>query len=77
MLSVDDIDYMIATLHVVRKELEYKENYTKQEKQLTDHEKSWLFHVQNRMPKNSLIRDSLKNVSRLSRVAINDMKREG
>ena len=63
---LDDIDCMIKTLYLAKRELNYAEAYENQKNFLD--EDQWLDFIKNhQQPSGTIIREGLKQVSRVSR----------
>lgn len=65
MTVKEKIDYMILSLQVARDELEYAEKYLNNAKNKYNNEK--------RTPNGTLIRESLRNVNRLSSICASEV----
>jgi hypothetical protein len=69
MTTVEQIDYMIQSLKLAKDEIEYAEEYKKEEK---THKNDCEFS-RKRVPNGTIIRESLKMVGRMANIAANNV----
>ena len=69
MTTVEQIDYMIQSLKLAKDEIEYAEEYKKEEK---THKNDWEFSNK-RVPNGTIIRESLKMVGRMANISANNV----
>lgn len=74
MTTKERIDYMIDTLQVVKDEIAYAEWYS-QEQAKDSEEFTWYGHAGygKRQPSGTIIRESLKMVGRIAKIASDDV----
>lgn len=66
MTSIEKIDYMISCLKVAKEEMVYSEKYNKKEKEFTSYSHEYFnWSRNNRAPNQTLIRENIRNVSRI------------
>lgn len=72
MTPKEKIDYMIQSLQLAKEEIEYAEEYLKE--QLEDKDFYNYGHMgHNRTPNGTVIRESLKQVGRMANIVANDV----
>ena len=69
MTVKEQIDYMILSLQIAKDEIDYAEEYIKEEKKDEDFYSYGHMRYSNRSPNGTLIRESLKMVSRVANLA--------